>query len=440
MFRPSQCLVLFALSLACDSATEPADEPEHEVSLSKTALSESPTAPANIGFSIEVSNDGVTAASVVLNDTLPAGLVWSDDRPECGISATRLLSCAIDPLVSGQVFEVQVTTFASTFDCAAHSSSAHVSGDQVTPVNVTATITVSCPAGQPTGSLSGRTNVTARPFALDASALGDIYVARLDAEVARGTVPFPAVSGLVDVGFIPRDVAFSPDGATAFVTNEGAGSVSVVDVATHTEITQVPVTGSPFRVKVSPAGDRVYVTGNADSVFVVDPSGPAVIASVGVDLDPNGLAFSAGGDRLYVSSSSGTTISEIDLATNTVVRTFPLGESKSQDLAVSHDGSTLYIAMENSARVLSLDLSTGTLGQPFNLPAAARPFGLALTPSGAQLYVSGGSVTGAVYIIDIASGAFRDLDVGGNPRRPAFSADGAVAFFANESGWVDVIQ
>jgi YVTN family beta-propeller protein len=281
--------------------------------------------------------------------------------------------------------------------------------------------------------------VTERPFGVDVSALGAVYIARLDSDVARGTVPLDSLDGTIAVGSTPRDVAFSPDGATAYVTNEFSSSVSVVDASTHATVDQVTVTGSPFRVKVNSAGDRVYVSGNADSVFVIDPSVPAVIAAVGVDLDPNGMALSPDDGFLYVSSNSGTSIVEIATATNAIARTFPLGEVRSQDLAVSADGATLYVAMETSGRIRVIDLATGIEGAPIPL-AGAAPFGLALAPSGAQLYVTGGLGSGSVHVIDVATGASRAIFLGGQPRRVAFGPDGSFAFVTNEVGWVDVMR
>lgn len=429
-----------AAACAADLPTEP---PVPGLALSKRPVQAVVTAPAEFGFVIDVSNPGtgpITGVQVV--DTLPSGVdgEWTVDRQECAVLPSGILSCALDTLDATQVVSIQVTSFASTFSCALFSSRAHAAADTIGPVTDSATVSVQCPNDQPDGVPAGRTQVTERPFGVDVSGLGDVYVARLDADVARGTVPFDSIDGSVAVGSTPRDVAFSPDGSRAFVANLGSASVSIVDVATHAQIDAVPLTGAPSRVAVSAAGDRVYVSTDADSVFVIDPAIPAVIAAVEVDLDPDGMALSPDGDFLYVSASAGTNVTEISTATSAATRSLPLTEAGARDLAVSADGATLFVAMEGSARVATIDLGTGTPGDDIALPADAQPFGLALAPSGAQLYVTGGPVSAALYVIDIATGQVRTLFLGGQPRRVAFGPDGSFAFVTNEVGWVDVMR
>jgi len=60
------------------------------------------------------------------------------------------------------------------------------------------------------------------------------------------------------------DVAISPNGARAYVTNAGAKSVSVIDTATNTVVATVGVEFIPVHVSFSPDGVHAYVT-NAGS-------------------------------------------------------------------------------------------------------------------------------------------------------------------------------
>ena len=49
------------------------------------------------------------------------------------------------------------------------------------------------------------------------------------------------------VGHHPDWVTLTPDGKRAYVANAGSNSVSVVDIATHKELTQIPVGQVPKR-------------------------------------------------------------------------------------------------------------------------------------------------------------------------------------------------
>lgn len=296
-------------------------------------------------------------------------------------------------------------------------------------------------AGQPSGILGARTFITDRPFGIGISSEGQVYVTRLDGAVTRGSLPQFVIEGEIAVGSVPRFVVFSPDGSTAFVANEFSSTISRIDVATHVETGLIPLTGSLFRLAISADGSVLYAAGNADEVFVIDAISGALTATIPVDNDPNGMVFSPDGSFLYVSHISGNSVVEIRTGTNTVSRSFNLGQSASQDMAVSVDGTTLYVAMEGGQRIQKIDIPSGQLVGSIGLPAGAAPFGMAMTLSGAQLYVSGGAATEAIYIVDLASETVvSTLVVGGKPRRVAFSADGNTALFTNENGWVDTID
>ena len=45
----------------------------------------------------------------------------------------------------------------------------------------------------------------------------------------------------IPVGTGPREVAITPDGATAYVTNDGSGTVTPINVATNTLGTLIPI-------------------------------------------------------------------------------------------------------------------------------------------------------------------------------------------------------
>jgi YVTN family beta-propeller protein len=75
----------------------------------------------------------------------------------------------------------------------------------------------------------------------------------------------------------PGRMAVSPDGSLLYVTNVGSnpsGSVSLIDTATNTVITTVPVGNFPTFVAVSPDGTHLYVVnsfGDTVSVITIGP-------------------------------------------------------------------------------------------------------------------------------------------------------------------------
>ncbi|MFJ9371407.1 protein kinase, partial [Nocardia sp. NPDC101769] len=80
-----------------------------------------------------------------------------------------------------------------------------------------------------------------------------------------------AVTATIPVGKGPVGVAVDPAGHSAYVTDNGANSVSVIDTITRTVTATIPVGNNPIGVAVDPAGHSAYVTDNgANSVSVID--------------------------------------------------------------------------------------------------------------------------------------------------------------------------
>src|SRR6185369_16200876 len=126
----------------------------------------------------------------------------------------------------------------------------------------------------------------------------------------------------------PLEVAITPDGTRAYVTNSGVfdtGSVSVIDTATNTVIATILNVSFPFVVAFTPSGARAYVTGFDNNVFVVDTVTNTVIATIPV-IFPRGVAVTPDGTRVYIAHDVLNIVSVIDTATNTVITTIPVGE------------------------------------------------------------------------------------------------------------------
>jgi YVTN family beta-propeller protein len=118
----------------------------------------------------------------------------------------------------------------------------------------------------------------------------------------------------------------------AYVTNEGSGTVSVLDTASNTVVATVPVGFNPFGVAVNPAGTVVFVTNDIPfggvpfgAVSVLDTASSTVVATVPVGSFTVGVAVNPAGTRVYVANEFSGTVSVLDTASNTVVATVTVG-------------------------------------------------------------------------------------------------------------------
>jgi YVTN family beta-propeller protein len=118
------------------------------------------------------------------------------------------------------------------------------------------------------------------------------------ADMHRGGVYEVSASTLQVIGFIPtgadaHGLYVSRDGKYMYVTNRGAGSVSLIDLATRTlKVTwYIPGGGSPDMGNLSPDGKVLWVSGRYNAcVYAISTVTGQLLAKIPVPNEPHGLA------------------------------------------------------------------------------------------------------------------------------------------------------
>ena len=308
------------------------------------------------------------------------------------------------------------------------------------PFSGTALVTVvaSPTATHPAGVIAATTPLADRPFGAAVSRGGTFLVTRGDDGVGRGDLPAFTFPANVTVGAVPTQVAFSPSGGRAYVTNQLSDNLGVIDVATNTQVKTIPLQGDPFYVAASPDGTTVYVTDNVGHVYAIDAATETLRNTLTFPSLSNGLVFNPSGSRVYASLLFTSEIVEIDAHADTVIRSIPIGGGALQGIAIATDGSELYVADQSFGLLRVVSVASGT--EIAQVPVSGDAFAVAVSPDNAQVYV-GLPFTGVVRVIDRASrSVVSTISTGGTPRRIAFSAGGETAVIANESGWVNFVQ
>jgi YVTN family beta-propeller protein len=343
---------------------------------------------------------------------------------------------------TGRVVEGVAITYSATGNAATVSNAGQVLGVKPGVGGITATadgLEISATLevfGHPEGVIKGSTPLADRPFGVAVSRNGLVYVTRLDAAKVSSLDTALTLGDSIDVGATPTGVAFSPDGQTGYVTNQFSNSLGVIDVSGAAQASAITIPASPFVPFVSPDGERVFVTSNTSNVYLIDRASGAVTDSIELTHAPNGFALHPDEVRVYVSAFVGGTVSEIAVNSGNVLRTFTPGGTP-QDMVVSADGTELYVANENGW-VEIFDLASGNSVKKVTLTSGG--FGMALSPDQQHLYVSEPGA-GVVEIVNLASRTvIHTLDVGGIPRRIAFTRHGGVAVIPNEFGYVSFVR
>jgi YVTN family beta-propeller protein len=208
-------------------------------------------------------------------------------------------------------------------------------------------------------------------------------IAEVDAVARR-------VRRILPGGSDPEQFDITNDGKRLYISNEDAGTASIVDVQKGTIYTTVKVGAEPEGVRISPDGKLVYVTAESDtSIRVLDAASGAVKARIKVDRRPRDVAFTPDGKLAYATAEVGGTVSVIDVPRNRVIATIALPkDAKPMGVRVSPDGSRVYVATGRGGTVLVIDPSTNKVTG--SVKVGQRPWGIALTSDGTKLYTANG--------------------------------------------------
>jgi YVTN family beta-propeller protein len=245
------------------------------------------------------------------------------------------------------------------------------------------------------------------------------------------------ISGTIPSGALPTGIAFSPDGSRAYTANQGDNTVTVINVGTGQVIGSIS-TGfsSPFSVQVSPDGAQVFIGNNDNTLMIVDAQSQQITKTLTVGFATNAFAVDPSGRILYASHFVSGSVSEIDMFTGTVLRTFDLGGT-TQGMALNRKGTHLYVANQNGY-LSDVDLFTGTFGA--QIPLAGVGFGVGVTPDDHEAWITL-PLDGKVQIFNLIQRRITGtLQVGGEPRRIAFSAQGKIGALTDPTGFIIFVR
>jgi YVTN family beta-propeller protein len=210
---------------------------------------------------------------------------------------------------------------------------------------------------------------------------------------------------LIHVGFDPQDLAVTPDGSQVWVADTGPqtgqpslGGISVISAASDTVTSTFSLPADPREIAFSPSGATAYVT-TGDGLLVINTATQRVAAVIPGLGNPEGVAVSPDGKTVYVTNTVQGLVDVISAATNRVTGTIKVGELPWQ-LVVSSNGSTIYVADGDSNAISVISSKSDTVTD--TISDAGDPVSVALTPDGSELWV-GGLTSGIVTVFDTAN-------------------------------------
>jgi YVTN family beta-propeller protein len=207
----------------------------------------------------------------------------------------------------------------------------------------------------------------------------------------------PPKEGLqIRVGNAPHSIVISPDGKTAYVSNEGGRAATAADFQIYsagTEIVADPVVGAA-------------ITG---TVSVVDLASMKVTATISTGLHPTGMAFY--GRNLLVANTYSDTISVINTMNNQVIETIDLGlpiglpsagkpayGAAPNSIAVDAFKGVAYVALYNANAIAVVNLNAGAQKPIMGMiPVGYAPCSVVLDSASNSLLVANDKGIGTRY-------------------------------------------
>jgi YVTN family beta-propeller protein len=182
------------------------------------------------------------------------------------------------------------------------------------------------------------------------------------------------ITGVAEVGMVPKFVAVTPDNRYILVTNWCSFDLSVIDRASFKEIKRIPLGTDPRGIAVNPSSTTAYVAVMGSSnIARIDLGSFAVSWFYGVGLSPRHVILDAAGHYLYATLNGESHVIKLDTNTGNVVARVETG-SQPRSMVMSSDGTALYVVNYRSNTVTKLRASDMSTVQTVNTPS--NPIGI----------------------------------------------------------------
>jgi YVTN family beta-propeller protein len=189
----------------------------------------------------------------------------------------------------------------------------------------------------------------------------------------------------------PNRIVFHPDGRTAWVVYDKSRDLGVIDAESRKLVKRVRIGGNPYNLAFTSDGRHLLVLDwasdkSTDEVIFYDLQAEKIDGHVEVSTWPAHAILSRDGKLLYVSGETAGDVTVIDIAQRTVVARVVHGGGDAMGLALTADGKTLYAAAGENKAILKIDTTTNKTVGEISLPGIVHE--ATLTLDGKYLYTT----------------------------------------------------
>lgn len=249
----------------------------------------------------------------------------------------------------------------------------------------------------------------------------------------------------VETGYAPHEVAVSPDGRWAYVTDYGTGpepgtTVTIVDVAARARVGAIDLGRHtrPHGIAVTDDGALWVTTEGSAHVLKLDPATRTVVMAAETGQQVTHMVVAAGADRVYTANIGSGTVTAVDAATGEVLTHIETGAG-AEGIALAPDGDHVYVTNRSAGTLSRIAVASNTVTGA--LEVGAFPIRVEILPGGGRALVSNAQANElAVVRLDSLS-VERRIPVGAVPVGIEVTLDGSTAYVANtEADRISVVD
>lgn len=233
----------------------------------------------------------------------------------------------------------------------------------------------------------------------------------------------------------PHEAVVTPDGSMAYTANMTGNSLSVIDMGTLEEVRRIDLTeyGKPHGLAITANGEKLYVTteGSQTTVLEIEVASDSILRVFETgQKGTHMVALSKDESIAYAPNLGSGNTTVIDLEAGEVIKTLPTGEG-TEGIDVHPDGKEVWITARSGSVAI---INTENNEIEATLPAAGLPIRIKFTPNGKQALVS--CLEGEeVIVFDVADRKpVKHIKTGAGPVGVLIRPDGEIAFVANTEG------
>jgi YVTN family beta-propeller protein len=240
-------------------------------------------------------------------------------------------------------------------------------------------------------------------------------------------------------------VAFSPDGARAYITCEADSTVWVVETRDGRVVDKVPLSGHPNNIAVSKDGQRVFaaILTAPGAVDVIDAQTLKNFKTIPVKGNTHNVYVTPDGRFVVAGSEVGKSITVIDEDSMQVVWNLDFEEGvRPIAFEKAADGSTgrMFVQLSRLHGFVVIDFKTHKEIQRVTLPdeprrgaahSGAPSHGIGVSPDGKMLWVDS-SVASGVFVYSLPDlKLLGNVATGSTPDWLTFTPDSKLVYVAN---------